>query len=129
MHYFIFKNYNKKTIVIKFNKEEIEIGLLNIDVMGIGVSAILIMVFIIIYYILIKIFTVLFRIARISKTKSKFQVISLLTNSGYTTSESEIVVSNKHRRKIATACMIVGYAFSVIIISLIVNFLTHLNQT
>ena len=42
---------------------------------------------------LIQVFSVLFRISGLTKVKAKFQVISLLTNSGFTTSESEIVVS------------------------------------
>lgn len=96
--------------------------------MDLGISAILIMIFIIIYYILVQFFSILFRISGMPKNKSMFQVISLLTNSGYTTSESEIVVSNRFRRRLATACMITGYVFSVIIISLIVNLLTHLNK-
>lgn len=96
--------------------------------MDFGISAILIMVFVIIYYILCQFYSILFRITGMPKNKAIFQVISLLTNSGYTTSESEIVVSNRFRRRLAIACMITGYVFSVIIISLIVNLLTHLNQ-
>ena len=68
--------------------------------MDFGISAILIMVFIIIYYMLIQVFSVLFRISGLTKVKAKFQVISLLTNSGFTTSESEIVVTDKLRRKL-----------------------------
>lgn len=97
--------------------------------MDFGISAILIMVFIIIYYMLIQVFSVLFRISGLTKVKAKFQVISLLTNSGFTTSESEIVVSDKLRRKLAMSCMITGYVFSVIIISLIVNLLTNLDKS
>ena len=69
------------------------------------------MAFLILYYSLIKIFSVLFRMVRIRKNKAKFQVISLLTNSRYTTNELEIIVSNYIRRKIAMDCIITGYTF------------------
>jgi len=86
------------------------------------VSAItLIVTVIIIYYALIKLFSVLFRITGLPKEKAQFQSVSLLTNAGYTTGESEIVVSEKTRRRIATAAMLSGYFFSVVIVSLFIN--------
>ena len=84
---------------------------------------------IIIYALLVKIFTALFRMTGISKDKSRFQVISLLTSSGYTTEESEIIVSDKTRRKIAISAMITGYFFSVIIVSLLVNLFTAIDYS
>lgn len=89
--------------------------------MNITTSIILILVFVIIYVILIQIYSVLFRISGLTKEKSTFQAISLLTCCGFTTSESEIITSNRVRRRIATAAMITGYSFSVVIVSLIIN--------
>ena len=83
--------------------------------MGLITSVILILAFIVIYVIVIQIYSVLFRITGLTKEKARFQAISLLTNSGFTTSESEIIVSDRVRRRIAIAAMINGYAFSVII--------------
>ncbi len=90
------------------------------------VSAItLIVTVIIIYYALLRLFSVLFRITGLPKEKAGFQAVSLLTNAGYTTGESEIIVSEKTRRRIATAAMLTGYFFSVVIVSLFINlFLT-----
>lgn len=96
--------------------------------MDITTSIILILVFIIIYVILIQIYSVLFRISGLTKEKATFQSISLLTCCGFTTSESEIITSNRVRRRIATAAMITGYSFSVIIVSLIINVFVSLGQ-
>ncbi len=86
------------------------------------VSAIsLIITVIIMYYIIFKMYSVLFRITGITKEKSRFQAISLLTNAGYTTGESEIIVGDSTRRNIAIAAMLTGYFFSVVIVSLFIN--------
>ncbi len=89
--------------------------------MSLTSSITIIVTVIIIYYALIRIYSVLFRITGLPKEKAGFQAISLLTNAGYTTGESEIVVSEKSRRRIATAAMLTGYFFSVVIVSLFIN--------
>ena len=96
--------------------------------MGLVTSVILILAFIVVYVIVIQIYAVLFRITGLTKEKSHFQAISLLTNSGFTTSESEIITSDRFRRRIAIAAMINGYAFSVIIVSLIINMIISLKE-
>jgi hypothetical protein len=63
-------------------------------------SITLIITVIIVYYLLINLFSILFRITGLPKEKAGFQAVSLLTNAGYTTGESEIVVSEKTRRRI-----------------------------
>lgn len=97
--------------------------------MKLEIAVILIMGFVMIYLFLIQVFTILFRITGLTNQKAKFQAICLLTCCGFTTSESEIITSDKARRKIAVVAMITGYAFSVIIVSLIFNLLVSLNQT
>ena len=84
-------------------------------------SLTLIVTVIIIYYALIRFFSVLFRMTGLPKEKAGFQAVSLLTNAGFTTGESEIIVSEKTRRRIATAAMLTGYFFSVVIVSLFIN--------
>ena len=95
--------------------------------MGIELAIALVLGFIIVYVLLIRIFATLLRLTGLTKSKSKFQAISLITNTGFTTSEAEIVATNKARRNIATAAMISGHVFSVIIVSLIINFITVFN--
>lgn len=96
------------------------------DAMG---SIILFAVFIIVFSVIIEIFTVLFRLTGLTQEKAKTQVISLLTNSGFTTSESEIILHSKKRRKLAQITMLFGYSFSVIIVSIVVNIFFALNRT
>ncbi len=73
------------------------------------------------YILIIDIFTILFRMTGMTEEKAKFQVISLLTNSGFTTKESELVVGKLLRRRLARTVMLFGYVFSVTIITVFVN--------
>ena len=92
-------------------------------------SITLLVTVIIVYYFLSRLYSILFRLTGIPKEKSGFQAISLLTNAGYTTSESELIVSEKTRRHIATAAMLTGYFFSVIIVSLFINLFSTIDFT
>lgn len=91
-------------------------------------SIILFAVFIIVFNLIIEIFTVLFRLTGLTQEKAKTQVISMLTNSGFTTSESEIILSSRRRRKLAQVTMLFGFSFSVIIVSIVVNIFLTLNR-
>ena len=95
--------------------------------MSLASSVTLIVTVILVYYALIKVFSILFRITGLPKEKAIFQSVSLLTNAGYTTGESELVVSEKTRRRIATASMLTGYFFSVVIASLFINLFLSIN--
>lgn len=96
--------------------------------MDIAGSLILFVVFVAVYSIIIETFTVLFRLTGLTREKAKTQVISMLTNSGFTTSESEIVLHSKKRRKLAQLTMLAGYSFTVIIVSVLVNIFLTLNR-
>ncbi len=69
------------------------------------------------YIVFADLFTILFRLTGMTEEKARFQVISLLTNSGFTTSESESVVDSKVRRSLSKIIMIFGYVFAATIIS------------
>ena len=73
------------------------------------------------YTLIVDIFTVLFRMTGLTQEKAKFQVISLLTNSGFTTKESEVVVSSIVRRRLARTIMLFGYIFGITVVSVFVN--------
>ena len=92
-------------------------------------SVILFVLFIIIYVVISDIITVFFRMTGLTEEKARFQVVSLLTNSGFTTRESEAVVSSKVRRRLARATMLFGYAFTVTIVSTTVNFFLTLGKS
>ncbi len=97
--------------------------------MGLIGAVLLFFLFILVYIMIAEIFTVLFRLTGLTEDKAKFQVISLLTNSGFTTQESEIIATSKIRRKLATITMIFGYAFTVTIVSSVVNIFLALKKT
>ncbi len=94
---------------------------LGVTSMSINLAFLILLLLLVIYLTFIEIFTVLFMITGMSHTRSSFQVISLLTNSGFTTSESEVVVSSRKRRRLAITTMIFGHIFNVAIVSLLVN--------
>lgn len=89
--------------------------------MSVELAIALILAFIMVYISLVNVYSILFRLTGLTRVKARFQTISLLTNSGYTTSESEIITTNNARRKIAVASMLTGYIFSVVIVSLVLN--------
>ena len=91
-------------------------------------SLILFVLFIIVYIVISDIITIFFRLTGLTEEKARFQVISLLTNSGFTTRESESIVSSKIRRHLARATMLFGYAFTVTIVSTTVNFFMSLSK-
>ena len=84
-------------------------------------SIIFLFVFSIIYMLIIEVFTVLFRLTGISEEKARFQVISLLTACGFTTSKSEAITMTRRRRSLAATTILFGYIFSLIIVSVVVN--------
>ncbi len=91
-------------------------------------GVILVAGFIIAYYILIQVYSVIFRITGLTKEKAKYQIISLLTGCGYTTGESELVVSDKTRRKIASSAMLLGSMFNIVIVALAVSTLSRYDK-
>lgn len=94
------------------------------------VGSIILFVLLIIFYILIAdIITTLFRLTGMTEERARFQVISLLTNSGFTTQESEAVVNLKIRRRLARATMLFGYAFTVTILSTTVNVFMSMSES
>ena len=89
--------------------------------MGITIAAILIASFVAFYIVFIEVFTVIFRATGLTKSKAKYQTISLFTNCGFTTSESEVITSSPIRRRIALLVMVVGHIFSVLIVSIVIS--------
>ena len=73
------------------------------------------------YQIIIEVFTILCRINGMTEKKSKFQVISVFTGTGFTTDESETMLITNKRRKLTQNMMLFSYIFNVIIVSTLVN--------
>ena len=89
--------------------------------MNLLMASLLFYVIILIYWIIMELFTVMFRITGLPDDKARFQVLSILTGAGFTTHESESIVSTKMRRKFAQVTMLFGYVFNVTIVSALVN--------
>ena len=92
-------------------------------------ALILFNILILIYQVLIEIFTALCRLTGISYEKAKFQVVSLLTGTGFTTSESESMILTKKRRKLAQSIMLFSYIFNISIVSVFVNVFVSTSET
>ena len=76
---------------------------------------------ILIYWVISELFTILFRFTGLPDEKARFQVLSLLTGCGFTTRESEMIISNRPRRRLARITMLFGYVFNITIVSAFIN--------
>ncbi len=85
-------------------------------------------VVIMLYITLADIFTILFRCTGLTEERARFQVVSLLTNSGFTTAESETVLETRIRRRLAKVIMIFEYTFTATIVSGVVSILLSMSS-
>jgi hypothetical protein len=95
--------------------------------MNLYVALSLFSVIILIYLVITELFTILFRFTGLPDERARFQVISLLTGCGYTTRESEMILSNRRRRRLARITMLFGYVFNITIVSTLVNVFLSFN--
>ncbi len=87
-----------------------------------GIISTIVFIFVVsLYLLVIEVFYTIFRFTGLNEGKARFQALSLLTTSGFTTSESEDILTSPKRRKIAMFAMFFGYMFSVVIASSIIN--------
>ena len=89
--------------------------------MNIYVAFSLFSLIILVYWIITELFTIFFRFTGLPGEKARFQVISLLTGCGFTTRESEMILTNRPRRRLARITMLFGYVFNITIVSAFVN--------
>ena len=87
-------------------------------------SLIVILIIMVVLWLLIEILSVVFKMTGLELYKARFQIISIITHTGFTTRESELIAQHSLRRKIASVLMIVSYVAQVTLISLFVNILT-----
>ncbi len=80
--------------------------------------------FMTIFLLVIDFFSILFRMTGMPITKAKFQVISLLSSTGFTTRESEMIVQHPTRRKLASWLMVISYVSTATFISFFVTMLS-----
>lgn len=77
-----------------------------------------------IFIVVVNICSILLRLTGMPIKKARFQVVSLLTSTGFTTRESEMVVQHPIRRKIASWLMIVSYVSTATFISFFVTMIS-----
>ena len=89
--------------------------------MSIYVALLLFAIIILLYWGISELFTILFSFTGLPEEKARFQVMSLLTGCGFTTRESEMILSNRPRRRLARITMLFGYVFNITIVSAFIN--------
>jgi len=97
--------------------------------MTLNIAILIIVLLATVFYLFVEVFTVLFMMTGMTERKAKFQVISMLTSTGFTTSESEVIVSSRRRRRLATITMLFGYIFSVSIVSMVINAILSIGKS
>lgn len=97
--------------------------------MNIYVAASLFALLILIYWVISEMFTMLFRFIGLPEEKARFQVTSLLTGCGFTTHESEMILSTRRRRRLARITMLFGYVFNITVVSAFINVFLSLKLT
>ena len=97
--------------------------------MNIYAAASLFAILILMYWIITEVFTVLFRLIGLPEEKARFQVVSLLTGTGFTTRESEMMLSARPRRRLARITMLFGYVFNITIVSAFINIFVSVGET
>ena len=76
---------------------------------------------ILLYWVITELFAIFFRFTGLPDEKARFQVISLLTGCGFTTRESEMMLTNRPRRRLARITMLFGYVFNITIVTTFIN--------
>lgn len=71
--------------------------------------------------LLVEILAVALKVTGLDIDKARFQVISIITHTGFTTRESELITQHPIRRKIAQILMMVSYVITAALISIIVT--------
>ncbi|MBQ2110237.1 MAG: TrkA C-terminal domain-containing protein [Clostridia bacterium] len=89
--------------------------------MNIYAAATLFALLILIYWVISELFTMIFRFIGLPEDKARFQVTSLLTGAGFTTRESEMLLTTQRRRRLARITMLFGYVFNITVVSAFIN--------
>lgn len=88
-------------------------------------NAIFFAVFFFLLILIIEVSAILLEQTGLRKEVARFQAISLLTGTGYTTSESDLIVDHPIRRKIASFLIIFGNISFAIILAYVISFFVN----
>lgn len=76
-------------------------------------------------WLLVEILSVIFKITGLDLYKARFQVISILTHTGFTTRESELIAQHPLRRRLASILMLVSYIAQASLISVMFSMVSQ----
>lgn len=76
-------------------------------------------------WLIIEILSIVFKITGLDLHKARFQVISILTHTGFTTRESELIAQHPLRRKLASVLMLISYIAQASLISVLFKMVTQ----
>ena len=84
-------------------------------------SIALVLVVVLVYLAVWRVGTVMLQLTGLDPRKASFQALSALTQTGFTTRESELVVSHDQRRKIVSFLIIFGQAGFAAVVAVLVQ--------
>jgi len=87
-----------------------------------------IIVVFILLWVIIEVLSIVFKITGLELSKARFQVISLITHTGFTTRESELILQHPTRRRIASILMFISYIAQISLISVFLHLLSEDRQ-
>lgn len=85
-------------------------------------NSVFFILYIILILLIIEISTMLLQATGLRREIARFQAISLLTGTGYTTTESELIIIHPFRRLIASFLIIFGTISFAVILSFVISF-------
>ena len=80
-------------------------------------------------WLLIEIIAIVMKLTGLELSKARFQIISILTHTGFTSRESELIVQHPTRRKIASILMVVSYVAQITLITLLFDVLNNATKS
>jgi len=89
---------------------------------------IIILVIFIILWVIIEVLSIVLKMTGLELYKARFQVISLITHTGFTTRESELIAQHPLRRRIASSLMFISYIAQISLISVFLHLLSENRQ-
>lgn len=81
----------------------------------------LFIIMILVSFVIVRIGAIAFQITGLEWSLAKFQSLSCFTGTGFTTQEAELITTNKKRRRIASALMVLGNGGLVVMIATFAN--------
>ena len=83
---------------------------------------------IIMLLILVEILAIALKITGLDMEKARFQVISIITSTGFTTREAELITQHPTRRRIAKILMLISYVGTATFISLFISIINMISS-